>query len=419
MRRLEYRQGSSEKFWEVEVDGSIVVTRWGRIGTKGQEKRKEHASPAKAAADADKQHDRKVAKGYAPVGSDGAGGVDPSRGEAPGEPKTDLADGEEHVFHSASGRSYTLSNTGGVYACTCPAWRHQSLPIDRRTCKHLRAFRGEAAEEARLGRLPERAVRSRSRKTGAPAVLLAEVWDRSLHDPTGWWMSEKLDGVRAWWDGQTFLSRQGNRYLAPDWFTEALPDHPLDGELFGGRGGFQTTVGIARRADRSDRWRELSFVVFDVPELDAGFEDRLAHAHALTLGEHARVLQHDRCEGIEHLERVLRRVEGVGGEGLMLREPGSRYVNGRSTSLLKVKTFFDAEATVVGHLPGTGKHRGRLGALQVELADGTRFKVGTGFTDAQRENPPEIGTVVTFRYQELTRAGVPRFPSFLRERPDT
>lgn len=102
----------------------------------------------------------------------------------------------------------------------------------------------------------------------------------------------------------------------------------------------------------------------------------------------------------------------------MLRKPGSRYVAGRSESLLKVKTFFDAEARVVGHLPGTGKHRGRLGALQVELPDGTRFKVGTGFSDAQRENPPAIGATITFRYQELTRAGVPRFPSYVRERPD-
>ena len=102
----------------------------------------------------------------------------------------------------------------------------------------------------------------------------------------------------------------------------------------------------------------------------------------------------------------------------MLRAPGSRYVPGRSEVLLKVKSFYDAEATVVGHLPGTGKHTGRLGALQVELPDGTRFKVGTGFTDAEREDPPAVGTVVTFRYQELTRAGVPRFPSFLRERPD-
>ncbi|MCA9571427.1 MAG: DNA ligase [Myxococcales bacterium] len=327
-----------------------------------------------------------------------------------------MEDGEELVIRSPSGRSYALKNAGGVLSCSCPAWLHQSVPVERRTCKHLRAFRGEAAEEARVGSLPPRAVSTATAKPGAPQVLLAHSFDD--RDPTGWWMSEKLDGVRAWWDGETFLSRQGNRYLAPDWFVAALPAHPLDGELFGGRGRFQETVGIARRADRSAHWRQLAFVVFDVPEHGGAFEDRLAHARSIELGEHARVLEHVRCDGEHHLKAELARVEAMGGEGVMLRAPGSRYVPGRSEVLLKVKSFYDAEATVVGHLPGTGKHTGRLGALQVELPDGTRFKVGTGFTDAEREDPPAVGTVVTFRYQELTRAGVPRFPSFLRVRSD-
>lgn len=310
MRRLEYRQGSSNKFWEVAVDGTTVVTRWGKIGTDGQEKRKEHATPAKATADADKQYGKKVAKGYVPAGQALA-----NEPELVDDGATDLADGEERPFKSASGRTYTLANVGGVYSCTCPAWLHQSLPIEKRTCKHLRAFRGDAAEEARLGSLPERAVRSRSSKPGAPGVLLAEVWDEALHDPTGWWMSEKLDGVRAWWDGKTFVSRQGNRYLAPDWFTAALPAHPLDGELFAGRGRFQDTVSIARRVDAGLRWRELTYVVFDAPAHDAAFEARLEHARSLELGEHARVLPHDRCDGAAHLSgsSVAWRLRGARG----------------------------------------------------------------------------------------------------------
>ena len=102
----------------------------------------------------------------------------------------------------------------------------------------------------------------------------------------------------------------------------------------------------------------------------------------------------------------------------MLREPGSSYVAGRSTTLLKVKSFFDSEATVIGHTKGKGRHKGTVGALEVRWGDGTEFKVGTGLSDAQRKAPPEVGSVVSFRYQELTKAGVPRFPSFVGVRHD-
>src|SRR5207244_5179911 len=108
------------------------------------------------------------------------------------------------------------------------------------------------------------------------------------------------------------------------------------------------------------------------------------------------------CHGTDHLQIELDRICHLGGEGLMLRQPGSRYEAGRSATLLKIKRFVDAEARVVAHLPGTGRHRGRLGALLVELPDGTTFSVGSGFTDAQREQPPAIGRLITFRYQELS-----------------
>jgi DNA ligase-1 len=86
--------------------------------------------------------------------------------------------------------------------------------------------------------------------------------------------------------------------------------------------------------------------------------------------------------------------------------------------LLKVKSFLDAEARVIEHLPGEGRHKGRLGALVVETAGGTRFSVGTGFSDAEREAPPALGSVITFRYQELSTGGVPRFPSYIGVRDD-
>ncbi len=343
----------------------------------------------------------------------------------------DLNDGEVFHMQGSAASPYELKNTGGVFSCTCPAWRNQSIAIERRTCKHLRKLRGDAAEDARIaaaGGSAAPAARKRSAAPGAggeeeeegPPLLLAERWD-NVQDMTGWWMSEKLDGVRAYWDGKAFISRLGNPYCAPDWFIAGLPDTPLDGELWGGRKLFQRTVSIVRRQDKSDLWKEMRYLVFDGPSIDAPFEDRLARCRELVDGAkppHASVHPHEACRGLDHLKAELARVEALGGEGLMLRKPGSTYVVGRSSTLLKVKTFFDAEGRVVEHLPGEGRHKGRLGAVVVEMADGKRFSVGTGFSDAERASPPPVGAVITYRYQELSTGGVPRFPSFVCVRHD-
>lgn len=334
----------------------------------------------------------------------------------------DLQDGESIEMQGSGSKPYVLKNVGGVYSCTCPAWRNQSLAIERRTCKHLRKLRGDAAEEARIGGAVP--VRARASATGeareGPPLLLAERWDR-LTDLSGWWMSEKLDGVRAYWDGKQFLSRLGNVYHAPDWFLEGLPEIPLDGELWMDRKMFQRTVSIVRRQDKNDLWREIRFVVFDAPAQGGAFEDRLAFFEELLTKRKAAFTAahpHQVCKDLDHLHKELARIESLGGEGLMLRQPHSKYEIGRSWTLLKVKSFLDAEARVVGHKAGAGRHKGRLGALQVELADGIRVDVGTGFSDAERENPPSIGSIITFRYQELSEAGVPRFPSYVGVRDD-
>src|SRR5439155_24829264 len=136
-------------------------------------------------------------------------------------------------------------------------------------------------------------------------------------------------------------------------------------------------------------WNEVKFLVFGAPAGSGGFEERLEfRKDALATGatKFARLHAHERCKNLDALRAELARVESVGGEGLMLRQPGSKYVAGRSSTLLKVKSFQDAEARVVGHQAGTGRHKGRLGALLVEMADGTRFAVGTGFSDAQRDH---------------------------------
>ena len=333
----------------------------------------------------------------------------------------DLNDGESVEVKGSARLPYVLKNTGGVYSCTCPAWRNQSVAIERRTCKHLRSFRGEQSELDRIGgEFPARAAKVAGDDGTAPALLLAHTWENDV-DLTDWWMSEKLDGVRAYWDGKQFISRQGYVYHAPDFFVAGLPEVPLDGELWMGRKAFQRCVSIVRRQDKSDLWKSIRFLVFDLPAAGGPFEERLEQLRDCLLpgrSEFTEIHEHARCRGLDHLREELARVESLGGEGLMLRQPGSRYEVGRSPTLLKVKTFHDAEARVVEHLPGTGRHKGRLGALGVVLPDGTSFSIGTGFSDAQRERPPAVGSLVTFRYQELSDRGVPRFPSFVRVREE-
>lgn len=334
----------------------------------------------------------------------------------------DLADGES-VQMKGSGRTpYTIKNVGGVYSCTCPAWRNQSISIDLRTCKHLRKLRGDQAEQDRLGQgagQPLPAVKTPAPNKSVPGLLLAHSWDNE-QDLTGWWMSEKLDGVRAYWDGKVFVSRQGNVFHAPAWFIADLPSVPLDGELWAGRKLFQRTSGIVRQQNAGDAWKQLRFVVFDSPAVNQPFEKRVAELKKL-LRKAARgfasAIEQTPCLGVDHLRDELVRLNAGGAEGIMLRQPGSLYEAGRSTTLLKVKSFQDAEAVVLQHLPGAGRHKGRLGALLVELPNGKQFSVGTGFSDAQRASPPPIGSTITVRYQELTDSGVPRFPSFVRACP--
>src|SRR6266567_2413822 len=225
----------------------------------------------------------------------------------------DLADGETTEMKGSGAKPYVLKNVGGVYSCSCPAWRNQSTAIERRTCKHLRKLRGDAEEEKRIGgALPQKPVKGGDDEAGdaGPPLQLAGSWDNTT-DLAGWWMSEKLDGVRAYWDGKQFVSRLGNLYHAPDWFVEALPDVPLDGELWIDRKTFLRTVGIVRRQDKSDLWKEVRYLVFDAPAITGGFEDRLAFlrdALAARTPKFAEAHAQALCRDLEHLRAELVRV---------------------------------------------------------------------------------------------------------------
>lgn len=254
----------------------------------------------------------------------------------------------------------------------------------------------------------------------APPVSLARLYNDEI-DLSRYWVSEKYDGARTWWNGTHLLSRNGNIFHAPDWFIENLPDTVLDGELWIGRGQFQLLMQTIRDTEPDDKaWRQVKFLVFDAPLIKGGFTSRqqaladLFNQNSVEWME--RVLQ-KRVTSDQQLQRWLNQVVAADGEGLILQREDSAYHAGRHSGMLKLKTSQDAEAVVVDYIPGKGKYKGMTGSLVVVDANGMRFRLGSGLSDDQRRHPPPIGAQVSYRFQGRTNSGKPRFARFLRIRP--
>ena len=255
----------------------------------------------------------------------------------------------------------------------------------------------------------------------APALLLANVYRPGM-PLADYWVSEKYDGVRGYWDGKVLRTRGGDTVAAPAWFTAGWPATPMDGELWAGRGRFAHAQSTTRQQQPDDAaWRQMRFMVFDLPAHGGVFDERLGALKTLVASieqDWVQAVPQQRVATDAALQALLQRTVRSGGEGLMLHKGGSLYRSGRSDDLIKLKTHDDAEALVVGHLPGKGKHAGRLGALLVEMPTGQRFKLGAGLTDADRDQPPPLGSRVTYRYRGTHDGGLPRFASFVRVRRD-
>jgi DNA ligase-1 len=238
-----------------------------------------------------------------------------------------------------------------------------------------------------------------------------------------YWVSEKYDGIRGYWDGRQLWTRGGERVVAPAWFTAALPAVAMDGELWAGRGRFEHALSTVRSQTPNEAaWRQMQFMVFDLPAEPGEFTARLsALGNQLPLANAPWVVPVVQQRATTHaaLQATLDKTVGTGGEGLVLHRGASLYRGERNADLLKFKPYDDAEARVIGQLPGRGKHEGRMGALLVETPEGKRFKLGGGFSDADRKTPPAIGSTVTYRYNGTNASGLPRFARFMRAQPAT
>ncbi|BBO84569.1 ATP-dependent DNA ligase [Desulfosarcina ovata subsp. sediminis] len=237
----------------------------------------------------------------------------------------------------------------------------------------------------------------------------------------GWLMSEKLDGIRGYWNGERLLTRQGKTIHAPAWFTGPFPPFALDGELWRRRNDFAFVQNTVLDRVPAEGWREITYNIFEVPAVPGDFPSRLAKARAwfeVHPAPHVRIIEQQVCRGREHLDRFLATVEALGGEGVIVKDPAPEFHAGRSPDVLKVKRFSDMEGTVIAHNPGKGRFSGMLGSLALQLESGVVFNLGSGFTLRQRQHPPPVGAVVTFKFQGFTQNGIPRFASFLRVRKD-
>ncbi len=252
-------------------------------------------------------------------------------------------------------------------------------------------------------------------------LLLANVLGPDI-DVTQYLVSEKFDGVRSVWDGKVLRFRSGNVVNAPHWFIARLPASPLDGELWMGRRQFEALSGAVRKQVPVDAdWQKITYMVFELPDGEGTFEARVVQLQRLVATAdwpQLKAVEQARVPGRAALQKKLNEIVRAGGEGLMLHLADAPYVTGRSNVLLKLKLQLDTEAKVVAHIPGKGKYKGMLGALEVRTPAGVLFRIGTGFSDETRNNPPVIGSTITYTYRDLTKNGVPRFASYLRERID-
>ncbi|VTX99140.1 DNA ligase [Campylobacter concisus] len=263
-------------------------------------------------------------------------------------------------------------------------------------------------------------------------LLLSEFKDQNV---SGWLASEKLDGVRAYWDGENLLSRQGKKLNAPLSFTKNFPKFALDGELYAKELKFEEIqASVMDKLPDEKAWNRLKFHIFDVPEASGGLPRRLEVLAKFLKNEpndNLIIIKQIKMRDNAHFLKFAESIIAKGGEGAVVREPNAPYERKRSKNALKFKKFKDAECEVIAVNKGSGKYANFAGSLTCkalggkddkekagEPKEGTIFKIGSGLSDKNRQEPPKIGSIITYKFQNLTANGKPRFPIFLRIRED-
>jgi len=245
-----------------------------------------------------------------------------------------------------------------------------------------------------------------------PDLFLLNTYKQDMN-VSGWYMSEKLDGVRAYWDGKNLISRGGNIIDVPGFFIKDFPTHKLDGELWSKRSDFSNISSIVNSKNSALRWRDLTYNIFEVPDVKGKFLERLSNVKET---KYLKLIKQIKVKNKHHLKEFLKSVEEKGGEGIVVRDASLDYYTGRDNNALKVKNYLDDECIVVSYNEGLGKYKNKLGSLNCKLSSDKIIKIGSGFSDRQRQTPPKVGSIITFKYYGFTSKGNPRFPVYLRQR---
>lgn len=252
-------------------------------------------------------------------------------------------------------------------------------------------------------------------------IQLANIYHQGINI-NQYLVSEKLDGVRAYWNGKELISKQGNIINAPKWFVKDFPNEELEGELWISRNKFELVSGIVRQESPNDEdWQQIKLMLFDMPKNKKIFSQRLLDMKkivSISNSKNLEVIEQFEIPNHKDLMKKLNEMVKNGAEGLMLHKKDSFYQATRNDDLLKLKTYEDEEAVVISYIAGKGKFEGMLGAVLVENKDKIRFKIGGGFSDEQRKNPPKIGSVITYKFYGKTKNNKPKFASFLRVRDE-
>jgi DNA ligase-1 len=252
-----------------------------------------------------------------------------------------------------------------------------------------------------------------------PALFLLKKYQPDLN-VTDWVMSEKLDGVRGFWDGRQLLSRGGKILTPPKWFIQQYPPFAIDGELWTKRADFETASSITNSKNAAKRWREITHQIFEVPNQAGGLLNRLKvlrHYLSKNPSQFIKIIPQIRVKSKVHLNDFLNEVIHQKGEGVVVRNPETPYQTGRLSSALKVKKYIDDECVIVEILGGKGKYTNQMGSVKCQLKNGKIARIGSGFSDNERQNPPTIGVQITFKYYGLTKKGKYKYPVFLRVKP--
>ena len=246
-----------------------------------------------------------------------------------------------------------------------------------------------------------------------PNLLLLKTYKNQNID--GWVMSEKLDGIRAYWNGKMLLSRGGHQIYAPKWFIKDYPPFEIDGELWTKRNDFENISSIVRDKIPSENWKDIKYYIFEVPNAKGNLYQRLEKVKKYE-NKYIRIIPQIKIKDKNHLDKFLKEIESKKGEGVVVRDGSVSYINKRTSKALKVKSFKDTECKIIGYTQGKGKYQGLIGAIICQLENNIEFKIGSGLSDELRKIPPKIGEIITFKYQSFTKYGKPRFPVYLRIR---